>query len=302
MGAGGLGAFYGAKLARDGNEVLFVARGSTLEAIRGKGVTVKTPSESFTVHADATDDPRGNPPAELVLFCVKTYDTEAAAKLIHPLVGPRTVVMSLQNGVDHVDHLGRLLGPQHVVGATSYVSARAVSPAVIEVAFAHKTLLGEFDGRSSERAAGIAAVLQAAGIAAEVVPDINAALWSKLVGMCSLAAVGCVTRLPWGEIHACPETAELRWGIIEEAIAVAREAGVALPADLMAYFRKFVGTVDPAMRPSMYYDLAAGRRLELDALVGVVVRKGAALGVPTPLTRTMFAALKPYAGGRSSGG
>jgi 2-dehydropantoate 2-reductase len=301
VGAGGLGGWYGAMLARAGNDVTFLVRPPRVDALRATGISVRGPGDArFRVPANAIADPGGRPPAELVLFCVKTYDTEPAAKLARPLVGPGTAVVSLQNGVEHNARLERLLGAGCAVGATSYVSSRATDPGVIEVAFAHKTLIGELDTRPSERVQRIAKVLEDSGIKTEVAPDINAALWTKLVGMCSLAAVGCTTGLAFGAIHADPDIVALRWGIVEEGIAVARAGGVALPEDLLGHFKKFVGAVDPQMRPSMYYDLQAGRRLELEDLVGVVVRKGRELGVQTPLTFALYAALKPYASGRET--
>lgn len=297
MGAGGLGGYYGAMLARAGADVHLIARGAQLEAICARGLTLKSPQASFNVRVPATSDAAGCAPVDLVLFCVKAYDTAAAAQQVRPVVGPQTTVLTLQNGVENVAPIGAALGRERVLAAASYVSARAVSPGVIETAFVHRTILGEAAGRDPERARGLAATFQAAGIAAEVVPDIDVALWTKLLVMSSLGAVGCVTRLTFGEIHACAETAALRWGIFDEGHAVARAAGVALPDGLRATLQQMSRAVDPGMRPSMYYDLAAGRRLELDDMVGVVVRTGARLGVPTPLTRTIYAALKPYAAG-----
>jgi 2-dehydropantoate 2-reductase len=300
MGAGGLGGYYGAMLARAGADVTLIARGAQLEALRSRGIALRGPGEeTVQLRVAATGDPSGLRPVDLILFCVKAYDTAAAAALVRPLCDARTSVLSLQNGVENEERIRRSLGVQSVLAAASYVSARVSAPGVIEVAFALRTVLGEPGAVPGEGVQRIAGLLRDAGIATEITDDIRSALWAKLVVMCPLAAVGCVTRLPFGALHACAETADLRWGITEEACAVARAEGAALHPRLVESLKATASGVNPALRPSMYYDLEAGRRLELDDIVGVVVRRGARAGVPTPLTRTMYAALKPYAAGRA---
>jgi 2-dehydropantoate 2-reductase len=298
MGSGGVGGYYGGMLARAGEDVTFIARGPHLEAMRSNGLTVKTTHVGeFTIPVKATDDPSEIGPVDLVLFCVKTYDTEAAVGLIRPLVGRETVVLPLQNGVESPERIGRVVGDEHVVGGTTYVSSRIESPGYINEIWVYKAYLGELDRGRSSRTGQLLKTFERAGVAAEIPPDIRVTMWGKLLGVSALAAVACVTRLPAGAITSCPETAFLLWGIVEEGFSVARASGVALPDDFMDQLQLTAAGIDPTMRPSMYYDLEAGRRLELEDLVGTVVRLGQKHGVATPLTFAMYAALKPYVDG-----
>jgi 2-dehydropantoate 2-reductase len=299
MGSGGVGGFYGGMLARAGEDVTFIARGAHLDAMRSNGLTVKTTQVGeFTIPVDATDDPSEIGLVDLVLFCVKTYDTDTAAGLIRPLIGRETVILPLQNGVESPERIGRVVGDEYVIGGTTYVSSRIESPGIINEIWAHKVYLGELDGELSPRAERLVETFERAEVAAEIPPDIQVAMWGKLLGISAFAAVGCVTRLPGGVIMTCPETASLVWGAIEEGFSVARASGVPMPDDFPDQLRRTTSTLsDPTMRPSMYYDLEAGKPMELEDLVGVVVRLGKKHGVPTPLTFAMYAALKPYADG-----
>jgi 2-dehydropantoate 2-reductase len=300
MGAGGVGGYYGGMLARAGEDVTFIARGAHLDAMRSNGLTVKTTHVGeFTVPVSATSDPRGLAPVDLVLFCVKTYDTEAATRLVQPIIGERTVVLPLQNGVESPARIASILGTRHVIGGTTYVSSRVESPGVVHETWVYKAYLGELDGRLSRRTVQIAEAFDQAGVAAEISPDIQVAMWSKHLAISAFAAVGCVTRLPRGIISSVPETASLNREIMKEGLAVARASGVPIADDFWELQRCVGNTItDPMMRPSMYYDLEAGKPLELEDLLGVIVRLGHEHGVATPLTFAMYAALKPYANGK----
>lgn len=296
MGSGGIGGYYGGMLARVGEDVTFIARGTHLDALRTNGLTLKTAHVGeFTIPAKATNDPKEVGPVDLVLFCVKTYDTDTAVQQIHPLLGPETVILPLQNGIESPERIGHVVGEEHVIGGTTYVSSKIESPGVVRQVWGLNTYLGELDGEVSPRTEQLLATFKRAEVATEIPPDIRVAMWEKLLGISAFSAVACVTRLPNGAIRACPETTALLWGVMEEGIAVARASGVAIPADFLERIRGV--HANPAVRPSMYYDLEAGKRLELEDLIGVVVRLGEKHGVPTPLSFAMYAALKPYING-----
>jgi 2-dehydropantoate 2-reductase len=299
MGSGGTGGFFGGLLARSGEDVTFVARGPHLEAIRARGLTVRSARVGdFRVAAPATDDPASVGPVDLVLFCVKAYDTEAAAARMRPLVGARTVILSVQNGIDSAERIGRVVGPGHVLGGLAAVSSVVEAPGVIHHRAGPDLIrLGELDGQASARVAAIAEAFRRAGIQAEVPADIRVALWEKFVLICGLSGLTALTRLPLGAVLACAETRDLLAGTMDEVEAVGRAEGVALPPACAGRILAFFERSDPTIRGSLYYDLAAGRRLEIDTLNGTVVRLGRTRGVPTPLNFVIHAALKPYADG-----
>lgn len=299
VGAGGTGGFFGGLLARAGEDVTFVARGAHLAAIRERGLTVRSRRVGdFTVAVRATDDPAEVGPVDLVLFCVKAYDTEAAAEAMRPLVGPDTVVLPIQNGIDSAERIGRLVGPARVLGGLAALSSVIEAPGVIGHRAGPDVLrFGELGGGTSPRAERLLAVLQHAGVKAELHPDIRVALWEKFLLICGLSGLTALTRLPLGAVVACPETAALLRGVMAEVEAVARAEGVALPGGCVDRTLAFFQASDPAIRGSLYWDLEAGRRLEVETLNGTVVRLGRARGVPTPLNFAVYAALLPYAGG-----
>jgi 2-dehydropantoate 2-reductase len=299
MGSGGTGGYFGGLLARAGEDLTFVARGAHLEAIRANGLTVQSRLVGdFTVPARATDDPAQVGAADLILFCVKAYDTESAARRLRPSMGPDTVILPVQNGIDSAERIGRVVGPGHVIGGIAKVSAGIEAPGIIQHRAGPDVIeLGELDGRPSARTERIAGVLRRAGIKAEVRPDIRVALWEKFVLICGLSGLTAMTRLPIGAVLACPETRTLYKQTMVETHAVGRAEGVVLPDGLVERMVKFFEGSDPAIRGSLYYDLAAGRRLEIEALNGTVVRLGRERGVPTPANFAVYAALKPYADG-----
>ncbi len=299
MGAGGTGGFFGGLLARAGEEVTFIARGAHLEAIHKNGLTVNSSlCGNFSLPAKATSDPAQIGPVDLVLFCVKAYDNPVAANLIRPLIGPETVVLSVQNGIDNEEQIGKAVGPEHMLGCISYVSSTIESPGVIaQTAGPGKIILGELSGGISHRTEALVNTLKKAGIAAELHTDIQAALWQKFIAICGVNGVTALTRLPMGEILKCEETRHLLKGTMQEVEAAARKSGAVLPEGCADQSINFFSSLEPSMRGSMYYDLAAGRRLELEVLNGTVVRLGSALGIPTPFNFSIYAALKPYLNG-----
>jgi 2-dehydropantoate 2-reductase len=302
MGTGGTGGYFGGLLARAGEEVAFIARGAHLEAIRKNGLAVKSVlAGDFTISATATDNPADIGPVDFVLFCVKAYDNAAAAEQIRPLIGPETVVLSVQNGIDNEQQIGDVIGPDHVLGCVSYVSSTIQSPGVIAQTGGPGTLvLGEMQGGTSSRTEALQSTLQNSGITAELHQDIQVALWQKFIGICGVNGITALTRLPMGEIVACRETHNLMRGTMQEVEAVARAGGVNLPKGCVDQSMDFFSSMDRSVRGSMYYDLAGGRRLELEVLNGAVVRLGSEHGIPTPINFAIYAALKPYLNGTPS--
>jgi 2-dehydropantoate 2-reductase len=299
MGAGGTGGYFGARLARAGEDVTFVARGAHLDAMRATGLAVRSQLVGdFVVPARATDDPAAGGIADLVLFCVKAYDTEAAAARLRPAVGPDTVILPVQNGIDSAERIGAIVGPGHVVGGLAAVSSVVEGPGVIQHRAGPDLIrLGELDGRPSARTERIVDVLRGAGLQAELRPDIRVALWEKFVFICGLSGLTALTRLAIGQVLRCPETRQLLRATVDEAQAVGVAEDVALAPDGSDRTMAFLGRLDPAIRGSLYYDLAAGKRLEIDTLNGTVVRLGRARGLTTPANFAIHAALKPYADG-----
>ena len=299
MGTGGTGGYFGGLMARAGEEVTFIARGAHLEAIRKNGLTIKSVlSGDFNISAKATDNPVEIGPVDFVLFCVKAYDNPVAADLIRPLIGPQTTVLSVQNGIDNEQQIGKVIGSEHVAGCIAYVSSTIESPGVIaQTAGPGKIIFGEMAGGTSHRTEVIKETLQQAGITAELHPDIQIALWQKFMAICGVNGVTALTRLPMGEIMACEETRSLLKGTMEEVEAVARASGANLLEGCVQQAIDFFGSLEASMRGSMYYDLAAGRRLELEILNGTVVSLGDEHEIPTPNNFAIYAALKPYQNG-----
>jgi 2-dehydropantoate 2-reductase len=298
MGSGGTGGYFGAKLARAGEDVTFVARGAHLTALRSNGLRIKSAVEGeWTVRAPAVERLDGLPPADLVLFCVKSFDTEEAAALIRPVVGPETGVLSIQNGVDNEEKLGRALGAGHVLGGAVRVFATIEAPGVITHTFGGHLIFGEMDGRLSERARAFLASCQKAGIPAELVTDVERALWDKYVFLTTHAGMTALTRCPAGVLRAVPEVRELYWRIVTEIVTIGRAAGAPVDESLLEQGMKFLDGVAPNAYSSLHHDLTQGKRLELDALHGHAVRLAERHAVPAPTVFAVYAALRPYRDG-----
>jgi 2-dehydropantoate 2-reductase len=299
MGAGGVGGYFGAKLARAGETVTLVARGEHLTAIQRQGLCVRSAIEGeFVVRPAAVEDVGGLPAADVVLFCVKSFDTETAAELIRPVVGPDTAVLSLQNGVDNEDTLDALLGPGHALGGVAQVFAAIDGPGVIAHHFLGRIIFGELDGPRTPRTERLGEAFARAGIDAQLSMNIRRALWEKYVLICAVAGMTALTRCPMGVIRETPECRQMLRSIVEEGAALAVAAKAGLPADIVDQVMKAAGAIAPGNFSSLYHDLSRGKRLELEALHGHAVRLGERLGVITPAIAAVYAALKPHAAGR----
>lgn len=295
MGSGGVGAYYGGLLAKQGNDVTFIARGAHLEALRTKGLQVKSVHGDFAiVPAQATDDPAKVGQVDLILFCVKTYATDEAVEAIRPAIGPQTTVISLQNGVDAIERIGKVVGVEHVLGGVTQISSAIESPGVVRQASQFRRIVfGELDGTISKRAQSIEKALKETGVTVEITQTIYKALWAKLVFIAAASGLGSLTRLPMGDYRAVPETRVMIVSLMREVEVVARAKGIALDADVVEKSLAFMDAAAPQIKASMQLDVAMGRCTELEAMIGVIGRQGRELGVPTPTADFIYAALLP---------
>jgi 2-dehydropantoate 2-reductase len=303
LGSGAVGGYYGARLAWSGQKVSFLARGAHLRAIRDRGLMVWSPLGDFTVRAQAEDDPAKIGPVDVVMLAVKTYDNASTLPLLKPLLGPSTVVMTLQNGVDSVDEVAAEVGQERVLGGPTYIATALTLPGLIEQTGTHRRIVfGEAFGdrtRVSERVLKIADVLLAADIQAEPVADARVPLWEKFIYLAPFAAFTGAARLPIGPLWADPAIREQFMAAVAEVESVARAEGVAVrePASLREYVIKYVDVLPPTTRSSLLIDLQQGKRIEVESLLGSVVRRGTAAGVPTPIMAGLYSVLKPWASG-----
>jgi len=300
MGAGGVGGFFGGRLAHAGYDVTFIARGAHLAAMREHGLTLENEAQG-DIHVpkvQATDDPRSLGRADLVIVSVKLWDTEAAARAIKPLVGPGTGVLSLQNGVIKDEILRRELGAEVVMGGVAYDATHIARPGVIhQTGTMQRVILGEYDGRESERVRFLHEALQRAGVASELSRDVRRSIWEKFVFLAALSGATAAMRSSVGPIRANPRARAFLLQLMQEAVAVGRAQGVALPEDFAANRLAFADTLPADMTSSMHHDLESGNRLEVDWLSGGVADMGEAVGVPTPANRAVRDVLALYAGG-----
>jgi len=295
MGSGGVGAYYGGLLAQQGNDVIFIARGAHLQALRANGLQVKSVHGDFhIVPVKATDTPAEARVVDLILFCVKTYNTDEAVKAIQPAIGAQTVVMSLQNGVDAPERIGKIVGMEHVLGCVTHISSALEAPGVVkQVSQFRRIAFGELDGSISPRAQGIDEVLRSTGITVEITRDIRKVLWTKLIFISAASGLGSLTRLPMGNYRSVPETRTMIGGLMREVEATARAQGIALDADVVEKSLKFMDDAAPHIKASMQLDVEASRRTELESMIGVIGRRGRELGVPTPVADMVYASLLP---------
>jgi 2-dehydropantoate 2-reductase len=297
MGAGGLGGYLGAQLARAGREVTFIARGEHLRSMQTTGLQLHSRDRDFLVSpVQATADPATVGPVDLVLFCVKQYDAERAAEQIKPLLGSQTAVLPVLNGIDHIERLSGILGAEHVLGGVAVISARLTGPGVIQHDAGNSLTFGEISGEMSARCQAIHDELAVSGIQVTLAPDIVAAMWLKLIGQ-SAGAVCSVVRGGSFLVRSAPETIQLMRQAAAEALAVARARSAAVdPMNVEKFITSFL-TFPVDIRLAMLVDLEHGRRIEVEWMTGIITRYGKALGLPTPANDFIYACLKPWANG-----
>jgi 2-dehydropantoate 2-reductase len=302
LGSGAVGGYYGARLARAGHAVTFIARGAHLDAIRTRGLEIRSAAlGGFTVRARAEQDTARVGPVDLVLFAVKAYDNPAALPLLGPLLGDGSVVLTLQNGVDSANEVAAAAGEARTLGGSTYIATALESPGVIVQTGDHRRIVfGEVFGalpRTTDRVEAIHEAFAAADIQSYPSGDGRVPIWEKFVFLAALAGFTGAARLPIGPVWADPVTRAQFLAGCREIEAVARAAGVPVAADVVDRIVPYIDAIPGTMRSSLLIDLQAGKRIEVEALQGSVVRRAAALGVPVPIMTTLYSVLKLHAAG-----
>jgi 2-dehydropantoate 2-reductase len=299
MGSGGVGGYFGARLAQAGNDVAFIARGRHLAAMRANGLAIRSVLGDMTIPRPAvTDDPAGLAPADIVLFAVKLWDTEGAAKAVLPLLATGGVVVPFQNGVESIERIGAIVGADRVMGGVAYIAATIGEPGVIaHTGTMARLRFGPVEPSQRKTAEALLASCQGAGIDAELSNDIRRALWEKFAFLSAFSGLTSVARQPLGVLRGDPDLRATLEAAIRETWSVGRAKGVALTDDFVTQQMKFTDGLPAQMKSSMLNDLEAGNRIEAPWLAGAVARMGSAMGIATPVNATLFAALKPYCAG-----
>lgn len=302
VGAGAVGGYYGAMLSRRGQDVAFVARGAHLEAIRRDGLRIESAAVGdFVARTEAESDPSRLGVADVVVIGIKTYDNAATLPAIRPLLGPDTVVLTLQNGVDSADDVAAVAGEARTLAGPTYIATAIEAPGVIRQTGSHRRIVfGEcFGGGTtvSPRVQRLESMLKAADIHAEAVADARVPLWEKFIYLAPFASFTGAARLPIGPLWADGECRAAFMVAVEEVAAVARASGVPIPRDLTKRIEAYVTSIPPTTRSSLLIDLSQGKRIEVESLTGSVVRRGRQTGVATPMMQALYAALKPHAAG-----
>jgi 2-dehydropantoate 2-reductase len=302
IGSGGVGGYFGARLAQGGADVTFLARGAHLAALRAGGIAVEGSPEPIRVNpVRATDDPATIGVADLVLFAVKLWDTEAVLEQIRPVMGPDTAIISFQNGVLKDTYLRAHYDPAQIMGGVGYVAATIDRPGVIrQTGPMQRLIFGEFDDSRSARGEAFLKACLSGGINAELSTDIRREIWQKFVFLVGLSGTTTTMRVPIGPIRENPQTRQFLLDIMREVVAVGRAHGVDLPENYAELRLALADDVSPAMTSSMHHDLQRGNRLEVRWLAGGVVELGKQVGVPTPLNRAVADILALHAAGASA--
>ena len=300
MGAGGVGGYFGARLQQAGHDVVFFARGKHLAALKEKGLTLRSPYGSAQLHVQVFERPAdAAAPVDVVMFAVKLWDTESAAELLRPVVGPDTVVIPFQNGVESIERLKKVFQAENVLGGSAYIATRIAAPGTIEHI---GTMAGlEFGPlMPSQRAAAQAfhAACQGARIDAKLADDIERVIWQKFIFLVAVSGTTATARVPLGVVRADPD---LRW-LFEQAMRetwrLGRARGVALADDFVEARMKFADGLHAGMKASLAHDLENRGRLEAPWLCGAVARMSDEAGLDAPVNRAVYAALKPYIDGQ----
>jgi len=298
MGSGGVGGYFGGRMAAAGHDVTFIARGAHLEAIRRDGLRIESRdmADATVDPASATDDPAEVGPVDCVVVGVKLWDTEAAGKAMLPMLGPETTVVSLQNGVECNDILAPIVGRERLLGGIAQIASSIGLPGVIShIGTMQRVVIGEFGGAASARVEALHRALLDGGITAEISDDIERTIWEKFVFLVGLSATTTLMRTTIGPVREDPDSRDFLLGVVREAVAVGRARGVGLPDDYAEDRLAFIDGLPFDMTSSMHHDFERGNPLEVAWLSGAVARFGHALDIPTPVNHTVWAALKPHA-------
>ena len=296
LGAGGVGAYFGARLAQAGAEVHLLARGEHLRALVERGLRIRSANGDLELRLPATDRIEDIGPVDYALVCVKSSETEPLASRMKPLLRDDTTIISLQNGVDNEEKLARALGAERVVGGVAFIMSTIAEAGTIEhVGSLARIVFGEMDGSRTERTERFLSLCKQAHIDAEVSTDIRSVLWNKFSFICALAGMTASVRLPLGDIRDCMESLEMAKNIVREVMAVAAAEGVSLPADTVDKAVGIAMKMDPGIYSSLHYDMTHGKPMELEALHGTVLHLAGRHGIAVPMSEAVYAILKPWA-------
>ena len=299
VGAGAVGGYYGGTLAKHGEQVVLVCRGAHREAIVRDGLHVSSHWGDFTVHVPATDDPREVGPVDLIIYAVKTYHNPAALPLLEPLLGAETAILSIQNGVESPARIAAVYGWAPVLAGTTYIDAARPAPGRIEqVGATARIVFGEQDGAYSPRAKRVADVLTKEGLQVEVSNDIVSSLWAKLVLVAATGTVMTASRASFLEVLDCPVGALTVRTVMEEIMTVGRAHGAEFASDVVETRMATAKADAPGLVSSLKLDFQAGNPLELDDLLGAVVRQGRAKNIPVPASAALYTALYKFRQGQ----
>ncbi len=296
FGAGGIGGYFGARLAQTGAEVHLIARGQHLAALKRDGLKLTSPRGDVTLSLPATDAPQEIGASDIVLFCVKATETLSAAEHLGPLLGENTAVITLQNGVDNEDTLSSTIGAQHVVGGVAYILSTIEEPgAIVHQGSLARIVFGELTGAASPRLERFLSVCERGGIDAELATDIRVELWRKYAMICATAGMTAAVRLPIGEIRASEAAFGLYQRLVEEAVAVGRAVGVDLPPDTTERIMSIASELPGEWYSSLHYDLTHAKPMELEALHGTLTRSAREHRVEAPASEAIYGVLSPWA-------
>jgi 2-dehydropantoate 2-reductase len=295
MGVGGVGGYFGGRLAQAGEEVIFIARGAHLSALQSNGLHVESIQGDFTIRpVQASDDPHQVGLVDMILLGVKAWQVTEVAGALKPMIAPETGVIFLGNGVEAPGQVAAILGEQHAMGGLCQISAAIAAPGHIRhVGIQPYVAFGEMDGRSSSRALRLKQAFERAGVKADIPDDILAAMWEKFVFIASISGVGAVARSPVGVTRRVPETRQMLIQALEEVVLVGQARGVNLPPDLAVKRMAFIDSIAPEVTASMQRDIVEGRPSELEAQNAAVVRMGREARIPTPVHAFIYASLLP---------
>ena len=295
MGAGAVGGYFGGQLARAGNDVTLIARGAHLDAIRTRGLTVKSHWGDFNVKVNATDDTTQVGEVEVTILSVKTYQNAVAIPALIPMLGDGSCVLTLQNGVTTFQEVADAVGRERVLSGAAYIETRVESPGVIsQEGEVVRIVFGEIGGEETDRARHLLDAFKTAGIEAQLSRDVMVDLWTKFLFIATMAGVSTAARAPMSRLLALDASRETILACMREVEAVGRTQGIGLDPDVVDRTMQYMDAEAESLQASMHTDLDTGRPLELEALNGTVVRLGREAGVPTPVNDTLYSVLLPH--------